>query len=457
MLIFKRIDLYLACGILLYISMINLTFSHWYEIRLDYFLANMIRIGFFGVLLIVFSGLILRRIHSFIVLLWLVLLLAYDIFRSDSSFILQNFLSISVASTGIALCISLYMGILKKAFQKNRYALKKITNQKELIKRKASELESANHHLKELQQQQNDLINMIIHDMKNPLNVILNYSRKKITESKRNQIFEGGRQLLVLVENILDVHRMEHTRPEMKFRTESVHGLINSSLKQVELLLIQKSIAVKINCDRELFVSAQRDIVERVLVNLLTNAIKFSPINSRILISAELEGDVYVVVHIKDNGKGISIHDKEKVFEKFFQVISRKSGLARSAGIGLAFCRMSIEYMGGRIWISDTSRHGTTFSFTLPMSGIAPAEGHELSKIQEYKRDLSLEDKRILMDTVVVLKDMELYKAGQIFEKLSLPAFNENSRLRNWVNEVRSSVCAANKKLYHSLLDQVLT
>ena len=113
---------------------------------------------------------------------------------------------------------------------------------------------------------------------------------------------------------------------------------------------------------------ADADLVVRVLVNLLGNALKYSPVGGTVHVSAAAYPGDKVALHIRDEGMGIAPEWVDKVFGKFSQVEARKAGAAIGSGLGLTFCRLAVEAQGGRIWLESTVGQGTTVIFTLPQS-----------------------------------------------------------------------------------------
>lgn len=112
-------------------------------------------------------------------------------------------------------------------------------------------------------------------------------------------------------------------------------------------------------------VLADRDILQRVLVNLLDNALKFTPYEGRVWVDARAGADD-VEFSVVDTGPGIPLKERERIFEKFTQVRGQK-GPRKGSGLGLTFCRMAVEAQGGRIWIEDGPQgRGTCFTFTVP-------------------------------------------------------------------------------------------
>jgi len=116
---------------------------------------------------------------------------------------------------------------------------------------------------------------------------------------------------------------------------------------------------------QEITVVADRDILLRVVINLLDNAIKFTAVDGTIVLGVEPVGDK-VRFSIRDNGVGIPVADQEKIFAKFGQVAIRQSGNKCSTGLGLTFCKLAVEAHRGKIWVESEAGGGSTFFFELP-------------------------------------------------------------------------------------------
>jgi signal transduction histidine kinase len=114
---------------------------------------------------------------------------------------------------------------------------------------------------------------------------------------------------------------------------------------------------------------ADRDKINQVLMNLIGNAIKFTPTQGRITLSASKNGNGSVQVSVSDTGPGIPLEEKEKIFDKFYQISQVGEAKPRGTGLGLAICKALVELHGGRIWVESELNRGSKFVFTLPASG----------------------------------------------------------------------------------------
>jgi len=208
---------------------------------------------------------------------------------------------------------------------------------------------------------------MLAHDLKNPLVTILGYSSEDSSNSELKSINRSGKVMLDLIENMLEVQKFENAGIQLRLDRVNLQNLVMESIKQVHLLKEEKRIQVQTHIPAEIMVNADKDIIERVLINLLTNAIKFSSIEGLIKVFVHLEDKAnQVKISVKDNGAGIPKEQLSKIFSKFSQVEAKKMGVARSTGLGLTFCKMAIEAHHCEIGVVSEKNIGSEFYFYLP-------------------------------------------------------------------------------------------
>ncbi len=332
----------------------------------------------------------------------------------------------------------------------------KLEHQKEEIKSQAKELLSANEKLLELNEFKQGMTGMIVHDLKTPLNAIINTSEARpLIALKR--IKQSGRQMLNMVLNILDVYKYEDSKLEIEAAEVSLFEISQNAISEVFFLAEQKNIAIKNNIKQALGVLADSEILERVFINLLTNAIKYSPNNSLVELTAIQESKKCKVA-VSDNGLGISEELIPKVFDKFAQADAKKSGKVRSTGLGLTFCKMAIEVHGGEIGVNSIVGAGTTIWFT-----IKSTEEFELKNIPKKKEEtennkliLSLDDIILLRPYAQELNQLMVYETTKV-EKIIIKIDTEKSQaLKMWKEELNKSLFAMNEEKYKELINLAL-
>jgi signal transduction histidine kinase len=237
------------------------------------------------------------------------------------------------------------------------------------IEVKSRELETASRHKSEF------LANMS-HELRTPLNAIIGFSEvlseRMFGEINDKQaeyladILESGRHLLSLINDILDLSKIEAGRMELEPSEFDLPTTIETALILVRERAQRHGIVLEHTVDERLgTIRGDERKVKQVLLNLLSNALKFTPEAGRIDVRAAVR-DSTVEISVTDTGVGIALEDQETVFEEFRQVgVAAKK--VEGTGLGLAISKKLIELHGGRIWVESTVGSGSTFAFTLPL------------------------------------------------------------------------------------------
>jgi GAF domain-containing protein len=240
------------------------------------------------------------------------------------------------------------------------------------IEQKSRELEAASRHKSEF------LANMS-HELRTPLNAIIGFSEVlhermfgEINEKQAEylaDILESGKHLLSLINDILDLSKIEAGRMELQPSEFDLPAAIENTLVLVRERAQRRGIALGRVVDRRLgMIDADERKIKQVLLNLLSNALKFTPEGGRVDVRAELAGDV-AEISVTDTGIGIAPGDLASVFEEFRQVgtAARK---VEGTGLGLAISRKFVELHGGTIGVQSRVGEGSTFTFTLPVQRV---------------------------------------------------------------------------------------
>jgi signal transduction histidine kinase len=186
-------------------------------------------------------------------------------------------------------------------------------------------------------------------------------------EEYLKDIYASGTHLLSLINDILDLSKIEAGRMELELTDFHLPTALDNALTLVRERAARRSITLNISIDERLGeVRADERKIRQVVLNLLSNAIKFTPEGGRIEIAAAEPKDGSVEVSVSDTGIGIAPEDQEAVFEEFRQVGTAQKK-AEGTGLGLTLCRKFIELHGGRIWVRSQATVGSTFTFTIPV------------------------------------------------------------------------------------------
>ena len=237
------------------------------------------------------------------------------------------------------------------------------------IEDKSRQLEIANKHKSEF------LANMS-HELRTPLNAIIGFSevlQEKLfgdVNDKQldylNDIHSSGKHLLGLINDILDLSKVEAGRMELDLASFDIASALSNAMTLVRERAQRHNVALRMDVDPALGeVLADERKVKQILVNLLTNAVKFTPDGGSIVVTARREPDALVVA-VRDTGIGIAPEDHEAVFEEFRQVGRHYTNKQEGTGLGLSLTRKFVELHGGRIWVESEPGKGSTFTFTIP-------------------------------------------------------------------------------------------
>jgi signal transduction histidine kinase len=235
---------------------------------------------------------------------------------------------------------------------------------------RTSQLQVANRHKDEF------LANMS-HELRTPLNAIIGFSEVMIEkmfgdinekqEEYLNDILSSGRHLLSLINDILDLSKIEAGKMDLDLADFNFAAAIDNALTLVHERAARRGLVLTQEVDERIGdVRGDERKIKQVLLNLLSNAIKFTPEGGRVQVRAVAKGDV-VEVSVTDTGVGIAPEDQETVFEEFRQVGTDVAKKHEGTGLGLALTRRFVELHGGNIWLESEVGVGSTFTFAIPV------------------------------------------------------------------------------------------
>lgn len=307
--------------------------------------------------------------------------------------------------------------------------------------------------LRQLSDFKEGLTSMVVHDMKNPINSIIGFSRGTPDEKKMKKINQSGYNILNLVTNMLDIQRFEETRVEVV--TEAVEGyrLVAEAGNEVHLLLQAKSLRFKNELPKGVVLDVEKALLDRVMINLLTNAIKYSKLGSEITIfPGESKGGFQEII-VRDEGDGISKEKLPYVFNKFWHKDARKSGLAPSTGLGLSFCKLAIEAHGGTIRVESVLSEGTSMIFTVPVSDQSVSVYVDTNQAgdEQNAEALSTSESKTLKGFLPQLNRLEVHEVSAINKLIN--ELEEKGLNQRWINALQASVYQGDQRKYDELIN----
>ncbi|HEX8725626.1 MAG TPA: ATP-binding protein [Gemmatimonadaceae bacterium] len=239
-------------------------------------------------------------------------------------------------------------------------------------------LEESSRKMRELEKLRDDLMKMIVHDLKSPLTsvlasleMLLDEDFGPLTEAQRRALQESegkAEDLLSLIEDLLEIRRIEETSVALKPEPIAPAALLNEVVYEwgTRLQQAQSTATVDVADDTPVF-EGDKALLRRVFGNLIQNAITHSAHPVAIQMSARRDGD-HLLFTVADNGPGIPPEYQEVIFRKFEQVHTPNAPQLRGSGLGLAFCKLVVGAHGGRIWVqSGGAGQGSAFHFIVPM------------------------------------------------------------------------------------------
>lgn len=356
---------------------------------------------------------------------------------------------------GFLLMIVFALFIIRNLAQKRKANLL-LAEQKEEIETQAEELKTTNEKLVELDEFKQGMTGMIVHDLKNPLNGILNVSKSYAPEKQVVRMKQTGKQMLNMVLNILDVNKFEDSQMTVNKMAVSLVQIANAAMSGIRFLAQQKNLTIHNTISPIIAVNADHEIIERIFINLLTNAIKYTPNNGEISLNAEIIGveHKFAKISVSDTGEGIPQDKLHLVFEKFGQVSAKTSGNVQSTGLGLTFCKMAVEAHEGEIDVKSELNKGTTFWFTLQVTNDELVQQPEniILELKPEKVSLNAEEKKILAPYILQFKKTEIYKMLELRKKLR-QITTDNVNILKWKDEIRIAIGSGNQERYDELLN----
>jgi PAS domain S-box-containing protein len=236
---------------------------------------------------------------------------------------------------------------------------------------------------KELEQRKAELVSMVSHDLRSPLGAIANYLALLPTGAIGSLNDKGERltknaqrscqRLMALINDLLDLERLESGEMPMEFSTVSINDVLQRSVETLERLAEDQNVSLRAE-ETDITVHADGNRLIQVMVNLIANAIKYSPPAGIVTCSASrATTDGFITVKVCDQGRGIPPHMIGSVFERFKQVEIADATKKGGTGLGLAICKAIVEQHKGTIGVESVEGNGSTFWFTLPANQVEAA------------------------------------------------------------------------------------
>ncbi|MCE1188349.1 MAG: ATP-binding protein [Ignavibacteria bacterium] len=326
-----------------------------------------------------------------------------------------------------------------------------IEQQKIEIESQAEDLRAKNNKLIELDHFKEGMTGMIVHDLKNPLSTILSFA-------KVPELQQAGKQMLNMVLNILDVQKFENAQIKIQMIDFSFYSCLDEALQQIRYLSDRKAIRIINSITTDCSAKGDYDLIQRVCVNLLTNAIKYTQNNGTITISCQenSENTQNRKILISDTGSGIPAEKLHLIFDKFVQVESKDSGGVRSTGLGLTFCKLAIEAHGGTIGVDSEIGNGSTFWFTLSKGILSHEQRDAIKREIEIQTEESIvlteEEKKYISAFTGKLAKLTVYEFSEVQQVIDSIEPDNSNTIALWKNKLLNALKACNEEEYIKLI-----
>ncbi len=241
------------------------------------------------------------------------------------------------------------------------------------IRHQQQKLETQNQELFKLNQEKNEFLGIVSHDMKNPLNNILGFAellKNSAQDKDKNWVLlieESCKRMLELITELLDINKLESNQINLSLQENELHRLVYESVYRHHQQAKAKKIQLLFELTEEEFnVYGDRRAITQIIDNLISNAIKYSPPDKNVNIRLSQDQNI-VRCEIQDEGQGITEEDQQKLFMKFAKLSATPTGGENSTGLGLSIVKKLVEAMNGKVWAeSEGEDRGSTFIVELP-------------------------------------------------------------------------------------------
>jgi signal transduction histidine kinase len=231
---------------------------------------------------------------------------------------------------------------------------------------------------REIDQMKDEFISLVSHELRTPL-AAMKAATENLLDGIVGEISSGQKDYLLIVQrnidrlgrlisDLLDISRIEAGRLQLNKRPTDLISLIREVLQFLQQAAAEKKITLLSRLPETLpVVNIDPDKIMQVLINLIGNALKFSPLGAEVIICAKVCGNQEILIEVKDTGPGISCQDLKKIFNKFYQASASQGQRSKGTGLGLAICKGIVEKHKGRIWVESELGKGSKFTFSLPL------------------------------------------------------------------------------------------
>jgi signal transduction histidine kinase len=332
--------------------------------------------------------------------------------------------------------------------------------QRDDLFKQSEKLKAAYEEIKKLEAYRQQMTRMIVHDLKNPLNLIINIAETNDMSKKSSKMISRlSWGMLDLIMNILEVNKLENMMMKINFDSFDLSETVSKLLDKFSFILFNSSVTLKNEIAPGLIIYADPKITERIFDNLISNAIKYTSSGGTITLSAVSSSDM-VIIEISDDGSGIPSNILNEVFTEYVHGENRSFAYSNSTGIGLAYCKLAVEAMHGSIGISSKEGRGTSVWFKLKKGVPGPGKSENLIPDNGFSTgnkplipEFTSGDKETLIPVISQLRKAELDEVSTIIKILDNGVQGDNEKLLLWKEQVLKAAYKGDPVFFRKLLD----
>lgn len=323
-----------------------------------------------------------------------------------------------------------------------------IRKQKQRIQTQSKMITEQFTRLEKLDQFKESLTHALVHDLKNPLSQVL-------INTRNQHVRNAAGKMMRLITNMLDVEKYENTGFILNKELHSLRNILAEVVNGQELSLKEKNLELHLHFT-DFKIMADREVMIRVFDNLLSNAIRYSPLNRSIDVKAEPSGDDMLLICMENYGEHIPDDVLPLIFDKYRHFGKTDSGAQRSTGLGLTFCKMAIEAHGGTIGAHNNPDEGCSFCFTLKYSSQTLKKLEDTrTTIRDLKRKLNFTeaDYAVLNAVVKQIQDFKIFEISRFHEVLDPLKETAGSNVNEWISSLFNAINIQNMDEYKRLIN----
>ena len=353
---------------------------------------------------------------------------------------------------GVGLVGALTVAVLFfRSRQKERRYNQELQEKNQQISDQKEELKNFNEQLEEASRFKEAMTRMMVHDLKNPLNLMINFP-DLTTPENAHLVRQYSKHMLNIVMNVLDVYKADKSQIQLNTSAFNLYEMAKEATDEIQLFAEEKQIYLKNNIEKDILVSADYEILKRIIVNLMSNAVKYTPPEGSITVRSLWKNDQLKVL-VTDTGIGISPQAKQNLFNQVGNNHSNNNS-DFSTGIGLYFCKMAINALGSEIHVDSEKNQGTTFWFVLPTARKQKYATTDDEQNTHRSVRLTNDERETIQPVIDELKQYEVYELTGILNVLDKIDPSRSPNIAEWKEAVSQTVYACNNVRYKKLLEQ---